>query len=161
MRNKILRRPRRNRLLVVQGELMRSLIKKVLFNFGGYSFWTLLAFWAAFSLLLKSCESTCYHEVVKTIASPNGEQIAEISIGDCGGATTDFFGGVDIRSNNPKLSAESIFTFAGRPEETGLEVRWANDTELIISISDLYKARRINPNGRKSADLKVKYEYRK
>lgn len=140
---------------------MRSAIKRVLFNFGGYSFWILLTLWAVFSLLLKSCESTCYHEVVKTVASPNGKQVAEISIGDCGGATTDFFGGVDIKSDNPKLIAESIFTFAGRPEETGLEVRWVNDTELIISVSDLYKARRINPSGRKSADLKVKYEYRK
>ncbi|MBA6251961.1 hypothetical protein [Colwellia sp. MB3u-55] len=147
--------------LVVHGELMRSAIKKALFNFGGYSFWILLVLWAAFSLILKGCESTCYHEVVKSVASPDGKQVAEISIGDCGGATTDFFGGVDIKSDNPKLSAENLFTFDGRPEETGLEVRWVSDTELIISISDLYKARYINPNGRKSADLKVKYEYRK
>lgn len=140
---------------------MKYAIKKSLFNFGGYSFWILLVLWVAFSLLLKSCESSCYHEVVKTVASPNGKQVAEIYIGDCGGATTDFFGGVDIKSNNPKLEAENLFTFAGRPEETGLEVHWLNDAELVISISDLYKARRINPNGRKSADLKVKYEYRK
>jgi len=147
--------------LVVHGELMRSAIKKGLFNFGGYSFWILLALWAAFSLLLKSCESSCYHEVVKSVVSPDGKQAAEISIGDCGGATTDFFGGVNVKSDNPKLTAENIFTFAGRPEETGLEVRWVSDTELVISVSDLYKARRINPNGRKSADLKVKYEFRK
>ncbi len=154
-------RMRTIQMLVVHGELMRSAIKKALFNFGGYSFWILLVLWAAFSLILRGCESTCYHEVVKSVASPDGKQVAEISIGDCGGATTDFFGGVDIKSDNPKLTAERIFTFAGRPEETGLEVRWVNDTELIISVSDLYKARRINPNGRKSADLKVKYEYRK
>lgn len=144
-----------------QGELMGTSIKKVLFNFGGYSFWILLILWALFSLLLKSCESACYHEVVSTVASPNGKQVAEISIGDCGGATTGFFGGVDIKSDNPKLTAESIFTFSGHPSQTGLEVRWQSDTEVIISISDLYKARRINPNGRKSADLKVIYEYRK
>jgi hypothetical protein len=149
------------RALVVHGELMRSAIKIALFNFGGYSFWILLVVWAAFSLILKGCESTCYHEVVKSVASPNGKQVAEISIGDCGGATTDFFGGVDIKSDNPKLTAENLFTFDGRPEETGLEVRWVSNTELIISISDLCKARYINPNGRKSADLKVKYEYRK
>ena len=70
------------------------------------------------------------------------------------------FGGVDIKSDNPKLTAKNLFTFEGRPEETGLEVRWVNNTELIISVSDLYKARRINPNGKKSADLTVKYEYR-
>ncbi|MFQ3272760.1 MAG: hypothetical protein ACI87I_001430 [Pseudoalteromonas tetraodonis] len=147
-------------MLVVHGVPMYSSIKKVLFNIGGYSFWILLVLWAGLSLILKGCESACYHEVVKSVPSPNGKQIAEISIGDCGGATTDFFGGVNIKSDNPKLTAENVFTFDGRPEETGLEVRWVSDTELIISISDLYKARYINPNGRQSADLKVKYEYR-
>ena len=140
---------------------MSSTIKKVLFNFGGYSFWILLVLWAVFSFFLKGCEFTCYHEVVKSVTSPDGKQVAEISIGDCGGATTDFFGGVDVKSDNPELTAENLFTFDGRPEETGLEVRWVSNTELIISISDLYKARYINPNGRKSAGLKVKYEYRK
>jgi hypothetical protein len=140
---------------------MLPAIKKALFNFGGYSFWILLVCWIALSLLLKSCESSCYHEVVNTVASPNGKQVAEIIIGDCGGATTDFSGSVNVKSDNPKLQAKSIFTFAGRPKETGLEVRWVNDNELIISVSDLYKARYINPNGRNSADLKVKYEYRK
>lgn len=139
---------------------MQSSVKKFLFNFGGYSFWILLVLWAVFSLALKGCESTCYHEVVRSVPSPNGKQIAEISIGDCGGATTDFFGGVNIKSDNPQLAAKNLFTFDGRPEETGLEVRWASDTELIISISNLYKARYINPNGRQSAGLKVKYEYR-
>lgn len=147
--------------LVVQGMSMYPSVKKVLFNFGGYSFWILLVLWAALSLILKGCESACYREVVKSVPSPSGKQIAEISIGDCGGATTDFFGGVNIKSDNPKLTAENVFTFDGRPDETGLEVRWVSDTELIISISDLYKARYINPNGRRSADLKVKYEYRK
>ena len=135
-------------------------IKKALFNFGGYSFWLLVVLWAAFALIAKGCESICYHEVVQRVASPNGDQVAEIYIGDCGGATTDFFGGVNVNSNNPRLTAEDLFTFVSRPEATGLEVRWANNTEVIISVSDLYKARSINPNGRKSADLKVKYEFR-
>ena len=64
------------------------------------------------------------------------------------------------KSDNPKLAAENVFTFDGRPELTGFEALWVSDTEFIISISDLYKARRINPNGRRSADLTVKYEYR-
>ena len=135
--------------------------KKVLFDLGGYSFWILLGLWSFFLLFVKGCESSCYHEVVKSVTSPNGKQVAEITIGDCGGATTDFFGSVNVKSDNPKLEAEGLFSFDGRPKETGLEVHWVNDRELIISISDLYKARRINPNGRKSADLKVKYEYRK
>jgi hypothetical protein len=83
----------------------------VLFNFGGYSFWILLGLWFVFLLLVKSCESTCYHEVVKSVASPDGKQVAEISIGDCGGATTDFFGGVDIKSENPKLTAKKFIHF--------------------------------------------------
>ena len=134
--------------------------RKFLFNFGGYSFWILLGLWITFLLLVKSCESTCYNEVVSSIASPNGKQVAEITIGDCGGGTSDFYGSVNVKSDNPKLQAKGIFSFAGRPAETGLEVRWTNDHELIISISDLYKARRIYPSGRNSADLKVKYEYR-
>ncbi|WP_214000475.1 hypothetical protein [Arsukibacterium sp.] len=139
---------------------MQSTIKRMLFNFGGYSFWVVLVCWGFLFLLLKSCQTVCHHTVVNTVSSPNGEQVAEISIGDCGGATTDFFGSVDVTSNNSRLSAEKLFTFAGRPEETGLEVYWVNDNELVISVSDLYKARSINPNGRKSADLKVSYRYR-
>ena len=140
---------------------MHSTIKKTLFNIGGYSFWILLVCWGFLFLILKSCQTLCHHTVVNAVSSPNGEQVAEISIGDCGGATTDFFGSVDVKSNNPKLRAENLFTFVGRPEETGLEVHWVNDNELVISVSDLYKARTINPNGRKSADLKVSYQYRK
>ena len=140
---------------------MENKIRKYLFNFGGYSFWILLISWASLSLILKSWESACYREIVQTIPSPNGKQIAVITIGDCGGATTDFFGQVDIKSDDPELRAENLYSFAGRPRETGLDIRWSSDTEIIISISDLYKARRINPNGRKSAKLKVMYEYRK
>ena len=140
--------------------MLRTSIKTSLFNFGGYTFWVLLVVWVAFMALLKGCESSCYNEVVEAVLSPNGKQVAEITIGDCGGATTDFYGSVNVKSDDPKLTATSLYSFAGRPHETGLQVRWISDTELVISISDLYKARRINPNGRKSADLKVRYEYR-
>lgn len=139
---------------------MYSKIRKVLFNFGGYSFWILLALWAVFSVLLKGCEAACYHEVVETVISPNGQQQAEITLGDCGGATTDFFGAVNIKSDNPSLTAQSILTFSGRPEGIGLEISWESDTEVVIYVSDLYKVRYINPNGRKSSELKVKYQYR-
>ncbi len=135
-------------------------VKKSLFNFGGYAFWVLLIIWGIFSLLLKGCETACYEQVVESVSSPSGEQVAEIIIGDCGGATTDFFGSVDVKSDNPRMSADDLFSFNGRPEETGLTVYWESDTELVISISDLYKARRINPRGRKSGDLSVRYEFR-
>jgi hypothetical protein len=139
---------------------MKATVKKGLFNFGAYAFWILFVIWGLSSLLLKGCESACQHQVVSSFASPNGDQIAQVSIGDCGGATTDFFGTVDVKSDNTKLAAQKLFTFAGRPEEIGLEVRWLSDTHVIISVSDLYKARHINPNGRQSTDLTVEYEYR-
>tara|TARA_R110002126_G_scaffold33382_1_gene104417 strand:+ start:4240 stop:4542 length:303 start_codon:yes stop_codon:yes gene_type:complete len=82
---------------------MQSTIKKTLFNIGGYSFWILLVCWGVLSLILKSCQTLCHHTVVNTVSSPNGEQVAEISIGDCGGATTDFFGSVDVKSNKQIL----------------------------------------------------------
>ena len=138
-----------------------SSILRVFLKIGGCLFWFLLIAWAFLTLLLKGCESNCYSEVLVSETSPSGEQKAEISIGDCGGATTDFYGSVDVYSDNPRLTAEKVFSFAGRPEEIGLELRWVSDTELVISINDMAKVRRINPNGRKSSDLKIQYEYRK
>ena len=135
--------------------------RKALFNFGGYSFWILLVLWFFSFLLVKGCESTCYKEVVKSVASPNGKQVAEITIGDCGGATTNFWGVVDVNSENPKLSAKGLLGFSGHPDQLGLDVIWLNDKELVISFTALKDVRHINPNGRKSAELKVKYEHRK
>ena len=139
---------------------MKFPVKKLLINFGGYTFWSLLILWGGAALLLKSCESLCYHEVLTTEYSPNGEQVAEIYIGDCGGATTDFYGGVNVKSSSGDLVAERLFTFTGRPEETGLQVRWASDEELVISISDLHKARQINPRGKYGPGLKTSDEFR-
>lgn len=99
-------------------------------------------------------------EVVEVIPSPNGEQRAVVKIGDCGGATTDFFGWVDVESNDPRMQADHIFGFAGRPELAGFEVSWDSDSKLRISINSLDKVRRLHPEGRKSADLKVEYEFR-
>lgn len=51
---------------------MKYPVKKLLINFGGYTFWGLLFVWGVAALLLKSCESLCYHEVLHTEHSPNG-----------------------------------------------------------------------------------------
>ena len=111
--------------------------------------------------VISGCGGACSSEIVSTVPSPSGSQTAVVSIGDCGGATTDFFGTVDVVSEDPRLAAKGLYGFAGRPEETGLRIYWDSDTELRISINSLAKARRFHPDGRASADLKVEYEFRK
>ncbi|WP_126777392.1 DUF5412 family protein [Aliidiomarina sanyensis] len=139
---------------------MKYPVKKLLINFGGYTFWGLLFVWGVAALLLKSCESLCYHEVLHTEHSPNGAFSAEIYIGDCGGATTDFYGGVNVTSKNGDEVFERLITFRGRPEETGLEVRWSSDEELVISISDLHKVRTLRPRSKFSSGFNTNYEFR-
>jgi hypothetical protein len=112
-------------------------------------------------LTAKGCQSLCFHEVINSIASPDGQQLATVSIRDCGGATTNFKGSVSVSSSDENLSGIDLLTFEGKPSEIGLEVHWNSDTELVISVSDLGNVREINPNGRSSSRLKVKYEYRK
>ena len=92
--------------------------------------------------------------------SPSGAQTAIVTLGDCGGATTDFFGTVDVVSENPRLAAKAIHTFDGRPQETGLRISWESDSDLLISINSLKKAPNFSPGVQTSGDLTVKYELR-
>lgn len=129
-------------------------------TFGGIAFWT-LAFLGLIGFLgLKSCAGACKYEDVLRIPSPTGKQVAVVQLGDCGGATTDFWGTVDVESEDPRLRAEHLYGFQGRSDETGLTLEWLSDTELVISIDDLDKARRFHPDGRSSADLNVEYRFR-
>ena len=135
-------------------------IGRVAITFGGIAFWSLTFLGLIGFLGLKGCESACYREDVLRIPSPSGEQVAVVELGDCGGATTDFWGTVNVESDDPRLTAENLYGFQGRPHETGLTLEWLSDTELVISIDSLGKARRFHPNGRASADLKVEYRFR-
>jgi hypothetical protein len=109
---------------------------------------------------LFGCGFGCTNNVVLTVPSPSGAQTAIVTLGDCGGATTDFFGAVDVVSENPRLAAKSLYAFDGRPEETGLRISWDSDTDLLISINSLKKARDFSPGVQTSGDLTVKYELR-
>lgn len=135
-------------------------LKKALILVGAWAFYSIVIIWGLFVLLLEGCSAVCYDEVVERVASPNGEQVAEITIGDCGGATTDFFGSVNVVSGNPELQGDKLFGFSGHPRESGLEVKWISDNELEISVSSLQKVRSINPTGRNTTKLKVTYTQR-
>ena len=106
------------------------------------------------------CGFECTNKVVLNVPSPSGAQTAIVTLGDCGGATTDFFGAVDVISENPRLAAKGLYAFDGRPEETGLRISWDSDTDLRISINSLKKARNFSPGVRTSGDLTVEYVFR-
>lgn len=125
---------------------------------GGYLFWIGVTGWLIFTPLLKSCDSLCAESVVKTTPSPNGEQIAELMVVNCG-ATTDFFSYVDIKSKNQQLTAQRIFSFVGGVEEMGIEFTWQTDTNLEIGFKNFSNLRTINPEGKTSADLTISYQY--
>lgn len=136
-------------------------LNKVSSIFGYISFCLIIILISVYLLISNPNSDSCYKEVVDKIWSPDGYQNAIITIKDCGGATTDFYGSVSVDSRNKKLVAKKLITFEGRPEEAGIRLKWANDNHLIIYISDLYRIRKINPNGRSSSSLKVEYIYDK
>ncbi len=132
-------------------------VKRQLFVAGGYLFWIGVVFFALLTLSVKGCQMLSYSEIIQSVASPNGQQVATIELGDRGGATTDFRGNVSVISSNAELSGTDLLTFVGKPDDIGLKIFWLSDTELVISVSDLNNVRKINPNGRNSSKLKVSY----
>lgn len=135
-------------------------LKQLLFTFGGYAFWGLLILWLLVLASVKGCQSlACYNELVSSNTAADGQHTAQIFIGDCGGATTDFFGYIDVINADGTLAAEELLRFEDRPDQSGIRVKWLSNNELQISMSSLQKIRRINPNGRHSAELKVRYQF--
>lgn len=101
----------------------------------------------------------CSHEVVEEVMSPDGRYNVEVSIGDCGGATTDFFGKVIVRHVERGFDSRSIFGFEGRPSASGLLIEWESPDKLLLSFDNLQKVRRIDPNARQTSDFDIEYEY--
>ncbi|WP_299804923.1 hypothetical protein [uncultured Shewanella sp.] len=143
-----------------QGSNVVLKFRKFLFSFGGYAFWSLLVLWLAFALLAKGCSAMCSDEVVEEIPSPDGRYVVEVSIGDCGGATTDFYGKVIVKHIEKGFDSRRVFGFEGRPSASGLAIEWQSDDKLVLSFDNLQKVRSIDPNGRKTSDFQIVYKYR-
>lgn len=125
----------------------------------GYLAMILAGVAAVIYAFVSSLGDFCHYDVVNRISSPSGLQTAVIELGSCGGATTDFSGSVSVDGMNFRMSATKLLTFVGTPTEAGISVKWQSDSQLTIYLSNLYKIRMINPEGRNSADLQVKYIY--
>ncbi|ADN76853.1 hypothetical protein Fbal_2651 [Ferrimonas balearica DSM 9799] len=138
---------------------MVTKIRALLFRLGGYAFWWLLGLGLVFALIAKGCASLCSHEVVDEVRSPNGKFVAEVSIGDCGGATTNFFGSVIIKDVERGTESRRVFGFEGRPSNLGLVVQWQSDELLVLRFDDLQQVRIIDPTNRGSGDFHIRYDY--
>jgi len=113
----------------------------------------------AVSLLGTGCSSKCRTEVVAEVHSPDEKYTAVVSLEDCGGATTNFFGYVDVLNTDGEIVAEHIIGFDGRFDSALFSIQWASPNKIIFDIDSLEKIRRLNPDGRKTNALTVDYRF--
>jgi hypothetical protein len=81
-------------------------------------------------LVLACCKSPCSEQLAQSITSPDGTEIATLTIENCG-ATTHFATAVSIYPAKEKRKVEDIvFSSQGRP---AVRLSWSDNYTLAIS----------------------------
>ena len=126
---------------------------------------TSFVLWVSLVLLLlswvifKQFDSSCYEEIYSTKNSIDGAFKAEIVIGDCGGATTDFFGFVRVKELSSKDDSVRVLTFRGAPEDSNITLNWKGPKALNIYIHNINAIESFNPNNLKRIGINTNLSY--
>jgi hypothetical protein len=81
-------------------------------------------------LVLSGCKSPCSDQVIQSITSPDGTEVATLTIANCG-ATTHFATAVSIYPAKKKRKVEdTVFSSQGRP---AVRLSWSGNYTLAIS----------------------------